>query len=331
MLSYDDFFERLALHDLAKHHAHFAQHITQAMSPTRHGDLEHWYQALADLPDLSQSLDVKDTVAVGCDTIDSATRAHIDVALRALIPWRKGPYEVCGIHIDTEWRSDFKWSRVAPHLSPLEGRKVLDIGCGSGYHCWRMYGAGAAWVVGIDPSPRFVVQHRMISHFAPPSPIDVLPLGIEHLPARLNAFDTVFSMGVLYHRSAPFDHLKELRDTIRPGGELVLETLVIEGHEGEVLVPRDRYAQMRNVWFIPSVKALTFWLEKVGFEAVRCVDLNQTSMEEQRTTEWMPSHSLANFLDPDDHNRTIEGYPAPLRAVMIAKRPEAGKKRRHTA
>ncbi|PMC22346.1 tRNA 5-methoxyuridine(34)/uridine 5-oxyacetic acid(34) synthase CmoB, partial [Klebsiella aerogenes] len=44
-------------------------------------------------------------------------------------------------------------------------------------------------------------------------------------------------MGVLYHRRSPLDHLWQLKDQLAPGGELVLETLVIEGDENTVLVP----------------------------------------------------------------------------------------------
>ena len=138
------------------------------------------------------------------------------------------------------------------------------------------------------------------------------------MPVNLACFDTVFSMGVLYHRKSPFEHLEELRSFLKPGGQLVLETLVIEGDENSVLVPGDRYAQMRNVFFIPSSKALTNWLERVGFSNVRVVDEGITSQEEQRATDWMTFHSLVDFLDPEDENKTIEGYPAPRRAVLIA-------------
>ena len=68
-------------------------------------------------------------------------------------------------------------------------------------------------------------------------PIDLLPLGIEHMPTKMAAFDTVFSMGILYHRRSPMDHLRELRELLRPGGQLVLETLVIDGPEGTSFSP----------------------------------------------------------------------------------------------
>jgi tRNA (mo5U34)-methyltransferase len=165
------------------------------------------------------------------------------------------------------------------------------------------------------------VQFRVLQKYLAYQNVQVLPLGIEDLPAKLHCFDTTFSMGVLYHRKSPIDHLLELRDTLRPGGELVLETLVVDGPDGYSLVPSGRYARMGNVWFLPSVLTLTNWLEKVRFKNVKVVDLSVTSIEEQRTTEWMTYHSLANFLDPEDCTKTVEGYPAPKRAVIVAEAP----------
>ncbi|MEW8183876.1 MAG: tRNA 5-methoxyuridine(34)/uridine 5-oxyacetic acid(34) synthase CmoB, partial [Candidatus Thiodiazotropha endolucinida] len=131
--------------------------------------------------------------------------------------------------------------------------------------------------------------------------------------------DTVFSMGVFYHRQSPFAHLAELKGALRNGGELVLETLVIEGCENQVLVPRGRYAKMRNVWFIPSTETLHLWLERAGFNQVKMIDVSVTTIEEQRATEWMRFESLADYLDPADRSLTIEGYPAPRRAVFVAR------------
>jgi tRNA (mo5U34)-methyltransferase len=233
------------------------------------------------------------------------------------MPWRKGPFTLHGLHIDTEWRSDWKWDRVLPHLAPLAHRLVLDVGCGSGYHLWRMRGAGAEFVVGIDPSQLFYAQFEAIKHFNPDPKVHLIPIGIDDMPA-LKTFDTVFSMGVLYHRKSPIDFLQQLKNQLRPGGQLVLETLVVEGDATSVLVPGERYAKMRNVWFIPSCEALLGWLQRVGFNDAKVVDLNQTSLDEQRKTRWMENESLVDFLDPTDHSKTIEGYPAPLRAVIIA-------------
>lgn len=284
-------------------------------------EVDKWQKLLAKLPVTRPSqVDIQSAVHIGTDAdIDDYTRKQIIGLLQQFKPWRKGPFFVHGIHIDTEWRSDWKWDRVLPHLSPLAGRRVLDVGCGSGYHLWRMAGEGAQLAVGVDPYPLFLMQFLAIKHFLPTDAVHMLPLGVEQLP-ELGAFDTLFSMGVLYHRRSPMDFLFQLKSLLRPGGELVLETLVIEGDKHSVLVPQDRYAQMRNVWFIPSTEALEVWLQKAGFKEIRTVDKNVTRVDEQRSTDWMSTHSLADFLNPTDHSKTIEGYPAPVRAVVIAKR-----------
>ncbi|AOE86852.1 tRNA 5-methoxyuridine(34)/uridine 5-oxyacetic acid(34) synthase CmoB [Pseudomonas sp. TCU-HL1] len=285
-----------------------------------HGDLERWSAAVNALPSLQpQHVELEQRFLLDAPC-DDATRASVKSALQGLIPWRKGPFELFGVHVDTEWRSDWKWARVAPHLD-LRGRRVLDVGCGNGYYQWRMLGAGADSVVGIDPNWLFFCQFLAMKRFLPDLPAWHLPMALEELPPKLEGFDTVFSMGVLYHRRAPIDHLFDLKDCLRRGGELVLETLVVEGDAQQVLVPEDRYAQMRNVWFLPSVPALELWLRRAGYVDIRCVDVSYTSVEEQRSTEWMRFQSLPEFLDPADHSRTIEGLPAPARAVLIARKP----------
>ena len=288
-----------------------------------HGDFDRWLRALNKIQlDAPDNIDLKDSVTISNDEhLPAGERKKLENLLRTFHPWRKGPYHLHGIHIDTEWRSDWKWDRLLPHISPLENRSVLDVGCGNGYHMWRMLGEGARLCVGIDPSHLFLIQFEAIRRLmGNDQRAHLLPLGIEQLP-ELQAFDTVFSMGVLYHRRSPLDHLIQLKNQLVSGGELVLETLVIEGDENAVLVPVDRYAQMRNVYFFPSAKALKVWLEKVGFENVRIVDENVTTKGEQRTTSWMTHNSLPDYLDPNDPSKTVEGYPAPRRAILIANNP----------
>ncbi|MCF6219099.1 MAG: tRNA 5-methoxyuridine(34)/uridine 5-oxyacetic acid(34) synthase CmoB [Gammaproteobacteria bacterium] len=324
MIDYQHFFASIEEGDLAPWYHSLPALFEKGLSATRHGDLPRWQAVLDSLPDIkSEDLDIKTTVRIGRpDEISDQQSSELALKLQQFHPWRKGPFTLFGVDLDTEWRSDWKWQRLVNHISPLAGRRVLDVGCGSGYHCWRMAGEGAEQVIGIDPSPLFVMQFRVIKQLmAVPPKVDVLPLRLEELPELLPVFDTVFSMGVLYHRRSPLDHLKELRRCLKPGGELVLETLVVEGELGEVLMPEGRYAKMGNVWFIPSPATLALWLRRIGFKEIRVVDLNQTSVHEQRTTEWMRFESLVDFLDPNDHNLTIEGYPAPKRVVIVARNP----------
>jgi tRNA (mo5U34)-methyltransferase len=301
------------------------EQIEQGLSPTRWGDLPKWQGVLNQLPDLVPSiLDFKDRVQIGAPADCSVEqREQLKQLLMGLHPWRKGPYDLFGLNIDTEWRSDLKWQRLQAEIEPLTDRLVLDVGCGNGYHCWRMFGDGARRVIGIDPSPRFICQFYALKHFAEKiqadNPVDILPLGIEAMPHELRAFDTVFSMGVLYHRRSPMDHIRELKDLLRPGGQLVLETLVIDSKdENRALVPEGRYAKMRNVWFIPSPATLLSWLRKNGFRNAACISVCPTTYEEQRRSEWMTFESLADFLDSENPALTAEGHPAPVRAIFTA-------------
>lgn len=293
--------------------------LHRPFEPGRHGDWPRWQRVLESLPRIEPAwVDLAaDAVRVEGHCAPEETAA-IESSLRELHPWRKGPYRLHGVHIDTEWRSDLKWRRLQAHIQPLEGRKVLDVGAGNGYHAWRMAGAGAAWVVGIDPTILSVAQFLAVKHFAGDYPVYVLPIGIEEVPPELRAFDTVFSMGVLHHRRSPLDHLLELRSCLRPGGELVLETLVVEGGPERVLVPEDRYARMRNIWFIPSCPTLASWLKRCGYRNIRLIDAGRTTVEEQRSTDWMRFQSLAESLAPENPELTVEGLPAPRRAIFLA-------------
>ncbi len=325
-ISFESLYADLNEQDFAEWQEILPAKLEQTFQQRQHGKREEWQGILASLPDVKPSdFDIgTDRIRIGkASDIDDETKHKLLDLLKSLHPWRKGPYELFGIHIDTEWRSDWKWQRIREHLSPLQGRRVLDVGCGNGYHMWRMLAEGAQLVVGADPSQFFLVQFHTLKKYIGEKPIHLLPFKSEELPPlttqfKGKGFDTVFSMGVLYHRVSPITHLQELKSFIRAGGELVLETLVIEGEDQELLLPEDRYAQMRNVWFLPSPNLLIRMCERVGFKNVRIVDINQTSIEEQRKTDWMTFDSLENFLDPDNHNKTIEGYPAPKRATLIA-------------
>ncbi len=295
--------------------------LQKGFSISRFGDIPRWREELFSLPDLEIVKSIIDEPIVKASINGSLSKIEINrftKSLMGLHPWRKGPFEVAGIKINTEWRSDFKWGRIQKFIKTLNGKRVLDVGCGSGYHCWRMLGEGADLVLGIDPSPLFVFQFWAIQKYLSQSRVCVLPAKLEYLPKKLKAFDTVFSMGVLYHRRSPFDHLRLLKEATADGGQVILETLVIEGGENDVLIPENRYSNMGNVWFIPSVPSLCKWFKKMKFKDLEVVDISATTIEEQRSTDWMQFNSLSSFLDPRDPTKTIEGYPAPRRALISA-------------
>lgn len=276
---------------------------------------------LKQLPDIEPTriaLD-SDCVTIGrASDLSYAQRSELEMVLKGLKPWRKGPFELFGIRIDAEWDSSLKWRRVAPHLAPLTGRRILDVGSSNGYYLYRMVHAQPRLILGIEPYRLNYFQFLAMQYFIDTPGLYNLPLKLEALPAMPQWFDTIFCMGVLYHRRSPLDTLSQLGGLLATGGQLVLETLIIRGDGSQALFPRQRYACMRNVYFIPTVACLENWLARSGFIDIRCVDITATTLHEQRKTQWVDSDSLDRFLDPENPGLTMEGHPAPVRAVVVA-------------
>lgn len=270
------------------------------MSDSGHGDFAKWRDAYESLADAENDV------------------AALRQQLLRLVPWRKGPFRIASVTIDSEWRSDQKWARVLPGIKPLNGRNVLDVGSGNGYYALQMKQAGADCVIGVDPTILYAVQFLTVNRFYKAPDVFVVPARLEELPTPARRFDTTFSMGVLYHQRSPIDHLRSLRATLRQGGQLVLETLYLPADAAFARTPPDRYARMRNVWLLPTLAELKIWLARSGFGEIEVSDECRTTVDEQRATEWMPFESLQEALDPTDSSKTIEGWPSPHRVVMTA-------------
>jgi tRNA (mo5U34)-methyltransferase len=331
MIDHSAYFSFLKTTPLAELAADLENKTAAYFRDNSHGDLGSWLSVVDSLPDVEPSIiDLSaDAVTIGdAGDCDENVRAGLKEKLMQFHPWRKGPFDLFGIHVDTEWRSDLKWVRLTDqacseraksHID-LKDKLILDVGCGNGYYMYRMLGAGAKAVVGIDPYLLFAMQFLAVNRYVKTDAVAVLPLKLEDMPDGNGQFDTVFSMGILYHRRDPQEHLEQLRSFLRQGGELVIETIVLDKPGSEVLVPQGRYAKMRNVWNIPTTDLLAEWLENAGFGDVKLIETAKTTAVEQRKTEWMQYESLRDFLDPGDPNLTIEGHPAPVRAVFVARK-----------
>ncbi|WP_297574050.1 tRNA 5-methoxyuridine(34)/uridine 5-oxyacetic acid(34) synthase CmoB [uncultured Campylobacter sp.] len=233
---------------------------------------------------------------------------------KALKPWRKGPFELNSLFIDSEWQSFIKYNILQPHLN-LKDKIVGDIGCNNGYYLFRMLEQKPKRVVGFDPCIRPYLQFLFLDKFIK-SGIDFRLLGVSQLPDMKLKFDTLFCLGVIYHRGDPVAMLKELKSSLAPGGELFLDSIYLD-MEGEfALTPKNSYAKMSNVYFIPTIKALQNWCERAKFREFEVLATNKTKSSEQRKTEWIEGESLGDFLDPNDSTKTIEGYPAPKRVYI---------------
>ena len=274
-------------------------------------------QMLKTLPDMECDLELGDVVRIVAD-VDEKTKERIRDVAWALRPWRKGPFEVLGTFIDSEWKSYIKYNLLEPFFD-LEGKSVADIGCNNGYYMFRMLAHRPKSLTGFDPSPLFKTQFDFLNHFAK-SDITYELLGVEHLPHYGKKFDVIFCLGVLYHRSDPIAMLKWLRQGLEEGGEIFLDTFYIEGDEPVALSPGKTYSKIPNVHFVPTIPALRNWCEKAGFEHFEVLAKKPTTFEEQRKTEWILGESLEDFLDPQDPAKTIEGYPAPKRVYVRLRR-----------
>jgi tRNA (mo5U34)-methyltransferase len=254
------------------------------------------------------------------EELTDSQRALLENILLGLRPWRKGPFNLFGILIDSEWRADLKWERLLTYPSFIDlirNRKVIDVGCSNGYYLFRMLEHQPSKLVGIDPSDLYTYQYKAITS------LFNTPANLEFHQAVLSdqqgSYDTLLCMGVLYHRRSPVDALREMRDLLNPGGALVLETLIIEGEDDIALYPKDKYARMKNVHFLPTVSCLKNWLERAGFINSRVIDITETTLEEQRISAWSTPESLESFVvSGPDGNKTVEGYPPPIRAIVIA-------------
>ena len=231
-------------------------------------------------------------------------------------PWRKGPFQFNELFIDSEWQSQIKYNLLEPHFN-LKDKIVGDIGCNNGYYLFRMLTHEPKKLIGFDPSAIYYSQFQFINHFVRSDIIYEL-LGVEHVEFYEHQFDTLFCLGVLYHRSDPVAMLKSLFKGLNKGGELILDTFMIDGEEEICLTPKDRYSKIPNIYFVPTVPALKNWCHRAGFETVEVLETMKTEINEQRKTEWIDTQSLEDFLDPNDPTKTVEGYPAPKRVYIKA-------------
>jgi len=281
---------------------------------------QKWFgwKNIAPIKEELDKLEIKEASYKNGDIIEINSQCNmqeVEKLAKMLKPWRKGPFKINDLFIDTEWRSYIKWNTLIPFLN-LKDKDVLDVGCNNGYYMFRMLEMEPKSITGFDPSALFNLQFEFINKFIK-SDIEYKLLGVEHIPYYEKKFDVIFCMGVLYHRRDPVDMLKELKAGLNKGGEVILDTLMIEGSEEVALSPM-RYAKMKNVYFIPTLKTLYNWCERAKFSDVEFLGKRYTTTNEQRKTEWIDGESLDSFLNKDQ-TKTVEGYEPPLRVYLKLK------------
>ncbi len=268
--------------------------------------------ALQELPELTCNTQLNDIVTLNSD--ESIDIELIKKTAKIMMPWRKGPFDLFGLFIDSEWKSQMKYNLLRPHFN-LKDKRVADIGCNNGYYLFRMQEDAPQKLVGFDPSSLYKTQFDFINHFVKSDIVYEL-LGVEHLPFYEEKFDTIFCLGVLYHRSDPVAMLKALYKGLDKEGEVILDTFMIDGDDEICLTPKSSYSKIPNIYFVPTIPALKNWCLRAGFKGFEVLETSLTNKDEQRRTDWIEGQSLEDFLDPDDSSKTVEGYPAPKRVYV---------------
>jgi len=280
-------------------------------------NIKPYQEAIAALPEYDNvKVTLGDSVEVHVDDLSAQETVQIKETALLMKPWRKGPFRFNDLFIDSEWQSQIKYNLLEPHFD-LKDKIVGDIGCNNGYYLFRMLSQEPKKLIGFDPSAIYYSQFQFIDHFIKSDIVYEL-LGVEHVEFYEHKFDTLFCLGVLYHRSDPVAMLKSLFKGLNKGGELILDTFMIDGEEEICLTPKDRYSKIPNIYFVPTVPALINWCHRAGFDSVEVLETMKTEPNEQRKTEWIDTQSLEDFLDPNDSEKTVEGYPAPKRVYIKA-------------
>jgi hypothetical protein len=119
-IDYQKFLAHLCDTGMKKFAGEIAPVVENYFANLKNADFAKWINAANALPDMKDiSIDLSaDTVRIGDGSnIDTAQRAEIIERLMQLHPWRKGPFELFGTKIDTEWRSDWMTSTGTSELS----------------------------------------------------------------------------------------------------------------------------------------------------------------------------------------------------------------------
>src|SRR5579875_1122211 len=111
------------------------------------------------------------------------------------------------------------WERaILEATGPLSGRRVLDLGCGTGSLTLHLADAGAAQVTGLDLSPGSIAfATARAARFRPQAPVEFLAAGAEATGLPDRAFDLVAGRFVLHHLDVPAA-AAELDRLLAPGG-----------------------------------------------------------------------------------------------------------------
>lgn len=155
------------------------------------------------------------------------------------------------------------YERIAELAGAAQGRRILDVGCGTGGVTLACAARGAE-VVGIDKNPGMLdVARRKLAEKPPPGAVELIELGALEIEDGFaeRSFDAVVSC-LLMSELLPEERsymLASARSRIRSGGVLVIAAEV---------VPRTRWQRVRRKLFRLPSEAWTYLLTQQSTEPV---------------------------------------------------------------
>ena len=124
-------------------------------------------------------------------------------------------------YINSQICSEF--GRKIAEVSPFEGLRILDIGCGGGLLCEPMARLGAV-VVGVDAAARNIpvaeAHARQVG-----LDIDYRSGTAEDLVERGEEFDVILNMEVIEHVLDPQTYMRACQKLLKPGGLMICSTI----------------------------------------------------------------------------------------------------------
>ena len=271
--------------------------------------------------DYELDLSSNDLISINSKVIDKKEDKFqeelIEKVIESLMPWRKGPYNILGNFIDSEWNSSLKWKRIKPYLSSIKNQNICDLGCNNGYFMFKMLKENPNLILGLDPTIRYYLQFIFLSKNLDYKNLFFELMGFKELHFFKGIFDLVLCLGILYHHQDPIYILKEIHQSLKKNGKVIIDCQGIKGEKDIALFPKRTYAAKKGFWFLPTLNCLKNWIKRSGFqdyEVIFCEKLDWN--KEQRKSQHSPFNSLKEGLLNEE--ATIEGYSVPVRFYLIA-------------
>ncbi len=111
-----------------------------------------------------------------------------------------------------------EWHELKKMLPDLEGKRVLDLGCGFGWHCRYAIEKGAKSVIGVDISEMMINEAKNKSSS---EKIQYICKPIEDINFPKNSFDVVISSLTLHYIQSFEDILDNIKSWLVTGGDFV--------------------------------------------------------------------------------------------------------------